>query len=155
LRLRWLPSTDAGWVDLTNGVIHRRGTHAARGKKQQPPVRVHARLLPHLRRWHRADTAAGIVDVIHYRGRRVARVYDAWESVRVAAGATRVDRPHIMRHSACTLLMASGADVASIAGFVGMSIDTLVNVYGHHHPKFQEVIAQTTPRKQTNRGRTR
>ncbi len=155
LRLRWLPSTEGGWIDVDNEIIHRRAQHVPLSKKRAPPVRIHSRLLPHLRRWRRADTAAGIVDVIHYRGRRVGRVYDAWESVRVAAGATQMDWPHVMRHSACTLLMASGADVAAIAGFVGMSIDTLVNVYGHHHPKFQEVIAQTTPKKQTNRGRTR
>jgi hypothetical protein len=46
--------------------------------------------------------------------------------------------------------MAAGMDVAVISGFLGMSIDMLQNVYGHHHPMFQEIIAQTTPRKRTN-----
>jgi len=27
----------------------------------------------------------------------------------------------------------------------------LMGVYGHHHPQFQEDVAQATPKKQTNR----
>jgi integrase len=57
LKLRWLPSSDGGWIDLDNEVIHRRSQDARRTKKRQPPVRIHKRLLPHLRRWQREDAA--------------------------------------------------------------------------------------------------
>jgi hypothetical protein len=60
-----------------------------------------------------------------------------------------------MRHTAATLFMARGMDIAVIAGFLGMTINTLVNTYGHHHPQFQEDIAQATPKKQPNRKETR
>ena len=50
--------------------------------------------------------------------------------------------------------MNAGVDVALIAGFIGMSVDVLVQVYGHHHAMFQAAVAQATPKKQTNRKRT-
>jgi integrase len=155
MRLRWLPSTEGGWIDVDSEVIHRRAQQAPRNRKRQPPVRIHKNLLPHLRRWRRADMALGITQVIHYEGRRVNSVYESWRSVRAAAGSERKDGPHIMRHTAATLFMARGMDVAVIAGFLGMTINTLVNTYGHHHPQFQEDIAQATPKKQQNRKETR
>jgi integrase len=151
LKLRWLPSTDGGWIDLGNEVIHRRSASATRNKKRQPPVRIHARLLPHLRRWHRHDTSRGLSHVIHYAGKPIGRVTAAWQSVCEAAGGGRHDTPHILRHTAATMFMASGVDVALVAGYLGMTVDVLQDVYGHHHPMFQDTIAQTTPRKQTNR----
>jgi hypothetical protein len=47
--------------------------------------------------------------------------------------------------------MNAGIDVARVAGYLGMSVDVLMGVYGHHHPQFQEDVAQATPKKQTNR----
>jgi integrase len=46
LRLRWLPSTDAGWIDLDAGVIYRQPPGAVRTKKRAPPCRIHTKLLP-------------------------------------------------------------------------------------------------------------
>ena len=155
LKLRWLPSTDGGWIDLDNEIVHRRALQAVRSKtKLQPPARIHQRLLPHLQRWHREDTARGITSVIHYEGRPVKKVRRAWRTVRIEAGGKGNDSPHILRHSSATMFMSWGVDVALIAGYLGMSIDVLLDVYGHHHPQFQAAIAQATPRKRANRKRT-
>ena len=150
LKLRWMASTDGGWVDLQGGVIHRRGRLAAHTKKRQPPVRIHRRLLPHLRRWHHEDAARGLTHVVHYAGKSIRNIDSAWHRVRKAAGVERRDSPHVLRHSAATLFMQAGVDVVVVAGFLGMSIEVLRNVYGHHHPMFQHAIAQVTPKKQTN-----
>jgi integrase len=155
LQLRWLPSPTAGWVDLGKGVIHRRGTQAVRTNKRQPPVRVHARLMPHLRRWQQADMAIGISHVIHHMGKPVQSVAKAWGSVRKRAGTHEKDTPHVLRHSSATNFMQLGVPVAEIAGFLGMSVDVLMSTYAHHHPDFQSGIAQATPRKQANRSGTR
>jgi integrase len=151
MKLRWLPSTEGGWVDLDNEVIHRRALGAPHTKKRQTPVRIHRNLLPHLRRWRRADMALGISHVIHYAGRPIGRVDESWESVRLDAGAERHDTPHVLRHSAATHFMQAGIDVAVVAGYLGMSVEVLWTVYGHHSPMFQEAIAQATPKKRTNR----
>ncbi|HEU4377032.1 MAG TPA: hypothetical protein VFR73_00550 [Hyphomicrobiaceae bacterium] len=61
------------------------------------------------------------------------------------------DTPHVLCHTAATLFMAAGVDVALVAGYLGTTMDVLQSVYGQHHPMFQETIGQTTPRQQTNR----
>jgi site-specific recombinase XerD len=94
--------------------------------------------------------ARGISHVIHYAGKPIDRIGQAWEAVRKAAGAERKDAPHIMRHTSATLFMNAGVDVALVSGWLGMSSETLLDVYGHHHPAFQQTIAQVSPRKQTN-----
>ena len=55
LQLRWLPSTNGGWVDLDSETLHHRALGAQSSNKRQPPVRIHRRLLPHLKRWMQAD----------------------------------------------------------------------------------------------------
>jgi site-specific recombinase XerD len=99
--------------------------------------------------------AVGITHVIHHANRPVRRISKAWESVRREAGAEHKDSPHVMRHTSATLFMNSGQDVAVISGFLGMSVEVLMSTYAHHHPQFQEGIAQVSPRKQTNRTRTK
>jgi integrase len=41
--------------------------------------------------------------------------------------------PHTLRHTAATWLMQRGADPWQVAGYLGMSLDVLLNTYGHHH----------------------
>jgi integrase len=95
--------------------------------------------------------AQGITNLIHLNGKSIKRVNYAWDAVRRAAGGARRDGPHILRHTAATWFMNSGVDVAMIAGWLGMSNQTLLDMYGHHHPMFQQTIAQVTPKKPTNR----
>src|SRR5215831_17693291 len=42
--------------------------------------------------------------------------------------------PHTLRHTAATWLMQAGVDKWEAAGFLGMSVEMLDRVYGHHHP---------------------
>src|SRR5215208_8368967 len=42
--------------------------------------------------------------------------------------------PHTLRHTAATWLMQSGIDKWEAAGYLGMSVEMLDRVYGHHHP---------------------
>ena len=147
LALRWLPSVSSGWVDIKTGVMHRRGSSATMGNKRQPPVRIHAKLLPHLRRWHRADTANGFANVIHYQGEPVAKLRRSWSTVARLAGATRPDGAHVLRHSCVTWLMRAGVDVYEVSGYTGMSVKVLLDTYGHHHPTFQSNAATATSKR--------
>ena len=141
LRLRWLASTTGGWFDLATETLHRRGEGEKQSKKSAPPCRIHRRLLPWLVRWKAADEAKGISYVVHYYGREVKKLRRSWAAVRSAAGATRKDSPHIMRHTCCTWLLQSGVDQYEVAGFVGMSVATLTEVYGHHSASFQKAAS--------------
>jgi integrase len=142
LGLRWLPSSSTGWVDLESGTLHRAGTTERESNKRKPPARIHVRLLPHLRRWHRLDSKHGITHVVHYGGQPIRKLRRAWASV----GGGK-DGPHVVRHTAATWLMQAGVDPFEAAGYLGMSVETLLEVYGHHHPAFQEKAAKATGRR--------
>jgi len=149
--LKWLPSPVHGWIDLDAGVLHRRGSAAGESNKRQPPAKIHAKLLPFLRYWHKRDTRMGIVNVVHYRGAPIRKLRRSWATVGTAAGATKTDAPHIMRHTAATWLMRSGVNVHEAAGYLGMSPETLWDTYGHHHPDHQEDAARATGKKSSRR----
>jgi integrase len=148
LGLRWLPSPSSGWIDLESGTLHRAGGSERGSNKRKPPARIHARLLPHLRRWLRLDSEHGISHVVHYLGSPVRKLRHAWTSV----GGGK-DGAHICRHTAATRQMQAGTDIYEAAGYLGMSVETLLEVYGHHHPAFQEKAAQATGRKLASKNR--
>ena len=52
-----------------------------------------------------------------------------------------------MRHTAATWQMQAGTLLAEAAGYLGMSPETLWNVYGHHHPDFQEEAARASGKR--------
>jgi len=66
--------------------------------------------------------------------------------VRREAGHERKDGAHILRHSCATMLMQAGIDPFEAAGYLGMSEQTLREVYGHHHPDFQTKAAHALTR---------
>jgi integrase len=152
LALRWTPSTDGGWFDLDSGTLHRQGMKATRSNKRQPSVRIHARLLPHLRRWKAVDMARGITSVISYHGERVQKLRRSWHAVAVAGGASRKDSPHITRHTAATWQMQAGTNVHEASGYLGMSVKVLLEVYGHHHPDHQAFAASADGRRKSISG---
>lgn len=145
--LKWIPSLTSGWIDVAAGVMHRRGSGSRDSRKRAPPVRIPPRLLAHMKRWHAADTAAGCVDVVHYYGRPIGKLRNSWDSVRDDAGLGPDVVPHTLRHTAATWLMQAGVSIYEAAGFLGMTVETLESVYGHHHPDFQTRAAAAVGRR--------
>jgi hypothetical protein len=45
-------------------------------------------------------------------------------------------------------MMRSGVDAFAASGFLGMTAEVLWDVYGHHHPKFQERAASATGKRE-------
>lgn len=144
--LRWIPSTKGGWVDLENGVIHRRGQGVAETRKRQPVMKIPAALLPHLERWREADRKLGVTHVVHFQGEPITKLRRSWATACKTAGLSGVT-PHVLRHTAATWLMQAGEDKFQTAGFLGMSLEMLERVYGHHHPEFQADVANSSRRR--------
>jgi integrase len=140
LGLSWMPSTSSGWIDLENGVLFRRGDEQRRTNKKQPPAAIPNRLMAHLRRWHRIDGDLGVRWVVHYQGTKVRKLRRSWVTARDAAGFDDNVIPHTLRHTAATWLMQRGVEMWDAAGYLGMSVKMLEEVYGHHHPDFQRAI---------------
>jgi integrase len=147
MRLHWHPTPAGGWFDLETETLHRRPDDEPETKKRQPLARIHRRLMFFLCKWKGKDEAAGINCVIHWHGEPIKKLRRSWASVATEAGATRKDGPHIMRHTAATWLMQAGIDLYEAAGYLGMSVETLTDTYGHHHPSFQQNAARACGKK--------
>lgn len=133
------------FVDLPSGGAERdtRG-RKIRAPRQKPraQVRVEGIVLDEL---HLARASAVTSHVIEYRGQPIGRLHKGFAKVVEDAGlAGRGITPHIMRHTAITWLMQSGADIYQVAGFAGhKDIKMILQRYGHHHPDYQSGLAAT------------
>src|SRR5262249_20304697 len=87
------PAIGGGHVDLERGVFYRRAQGAKLTKKRQPPVRLPARLLAHLRRWHRLGIAQHAV--VEWNGKPVKSVRKAFRAAVRAAGVGKHVTPHM------------------------------------------------------------
>ena len=131
LNLRFMPHVGGGWIDTEKGILYRRATDAAVTKKRQTPAPIPPRLLAHLRRWERL----GATWAVEAGGQRVASVKTAWKVGLRESGIEHATR-HDLRHTCATWMMQAGADTWAAAGYLGMTVQMLERVYGHHHPNY-------------------
>jgi integrase len=133
-RLKW------NMVDLQTGIMRRRPRGVPETKKRTPPVKVGFRLLAHLRRWHRMDkNPTG--PIIHFRGKAIGRPEKAWPRVRKLAKLPAYVTPHVLRHSRATHSLRAGGKPWDVANALGMSVEVLLKVYGHHIPDWQTDVS--------------
>lgn len=137
------PRRDGAYVDTKLGVLVRKGAAENETKKRRPTAPLSDRLVTHLRRWERRDVSGYVVS---WKGEPIKRVTKAFNRAAEVAGLEDVT-PHILRHTAATWLMQAGEDPWKSAGLLGMSVETLIAVYGHHHPDHQRAAAETLSRK--------
>jgi integrase len=142
------PTIGRSWIDLESGIFY--GQTIGRRKKknkQQTPVRLPPRLLAHLRRWKRKGIL--VHSLIEWNGNSVKRINKAFRSVRREAGFGDDVIPHSLRHTCATWLAQRGVPTWEAAGFLGMTEQMFINVYGHHHPDHQKnaVNAFGSPRQ--------
>ena len=105
-----------------------------------------------MRRWVRTDAIKS--HFVEFNGAAVKSVKTGFRSaVRLARLSTQSGKvtPHTLRHTAATWLMQRGADPWKAAGFLGMSVEVLLDTYGDHHPEFlQEAAAVITTKPTRN-----
>ncbi|MDA9498170.1 tyrosine-type recombinase/integrase [Bradyrhizobium sp. CCBAU 11357] len=140
-----VPALGRSYVDLERGRYYRLKQGASQTNKRQPTVPIPLRLLAHLRRWHRIDPEAK--HFVEYNGKPVNSVKTAFKSAVRLAGLGPGISPHTLRHTAATWLMQRGADPWQAAGYFGMSLEVLLNTYGHHHPDYlSDAVAKIAKR---------
>lgn len=126
------PTIGRGWIDVARGVFYRRPDGERETKKRKPPVPLPPALHGHLRRWKRR----GQRFAVEWLGEPVSSIKKAFRAVAQDAGLGPNVTPHVLRHTAATWLMQAGTDPWEAAGFLGMTVETLMNRYGHHHPDY-------------------
>lgn len=137
LGLRW------SMVDFRTRIMHRLppGEIEAKNKKA-PPMRMGMRLMAHLKRWKRMD-GKGAEHIITFNGKPIKRPIRTWNKVRKAAKLPTYITPHVLRHTRATNMMQQRKDPWEAAKALGMSLDMLTKVYGHHHPDWQKDVSET------------
>jgi integrase len=135
------PTIGYGHVDLAAELFYRTPTRARRNNKNQnqTPAPIPKRLLAHMRRWVRLGISRNFI--VEWHGKPVKSVRTAWESAREEAGLDPEVVRHTLRHTAATWLMQAGTNPWTAAGYLGMSVETLIKNYGHHHPDYQREAA--------------
>lgn len=142
LRLGFMPNTVGGWIDVANGVLHRRGSDERETKKRRPPMKLSRKLLGHCRRWK----AAGALWAVEVGGQRVGDVKRSFASACDEAGLPDVT-PHTLKHTAITWAMQKGMKIDDAAQYFGTSRETIIRVYWHHSPDYQNDAVAVMDRK--------
>ena len=83
------------------------------------------------------DIASGVSIVCHYDGVQAKKLRRSWATIRKAAGLGDDVTPQVLRRTCVTWLLQAGVPTWEVAGFVGMSEETVRAVYGHHSPDHQ------------------
>jgi integrase len=136
------------WVDLEGGLFYRRPPGMRdRKQKRYPP----APLAPDLIREMKAWRDAGARYVVELEGRPVDCRKAFATVVRLAKLPKHVVR-HTLRHTAATWMMQDGVDPWVAAGFLGMTQETLLRRYGHHHPTFLKAASSALASRLSGKG---
>lgn len=150
LKLQWEEKAGGGFVDLDRNLIDFRKPGQGQTAKRRSVIPIPARLRPFLFRArqrtrtyvleYRAPTTEelkrGIVAI------PVSDPKKAFMKAASAAGLPDSVTPHALRHTAVSWLVQSGVPLWEVSQWVGMSVEMIERVYGHHAPdRFGRVLA--------------
>ncbi|WP_245930870.1 tyrosine-type recombinase/integrase [Methylobacterium radiodurans] len=143
MRLKWLPTTQGGLVDLRSGILYRRGLAEGESSKRRTPVPLSKRLRAHMRRWRPQSVA----HVVEFEGRPIDRLRRAWTTARKAAGLGEEVTPHILRHTFATWVVMDGVPFSKVAMALGTTEKVVEQVSGHHRPEHLLSVVESVSRR--------
>ncbi len=114
---------------------------------------LHPMLLSTAEIWIPMMASQGVVrhHIVEWNGEPIKSVKTAFRSAVAQAGLGGKVTPHTLRHTAATWLMQAGVDKWEAAGFLGMTVELLDRVYGHHHPQHQRAAKAIGYRPRTGK----
>ena len=128
-------------LDFANEFMNRKPHGARKSKKQAPKHKMPKRLKFWLLLWQKID-GRGADYVVHIEGSKVKKLRRSWNTAREAAGLEDDVTPHTLRHSRATHLMKNrNVSNEDAAEFLGMTLQTFIDTYGHHDPEWQKDAA--------------
>jgi integrase len=132
LSLRWAN------VSLASATIDFKREGGVETKKRRGAVKMHRKLLGHLRRAKARQEAGDLDYVIRWNNHRV---HDVRKSFAAAVEGARLGKrvtPHVLKHTSASWLLQGGVSIWDASQFLATSPDTVQRVYGHHCPEHQE-----------------
>ncbi len=133
LSLKW------SQIDFESGMVDFRAPGTEESTKRRGIVRVPNRLLGHLRRARKCTSSEYVID---WHGDRMGDIKRSFALAVEAAGLGGDVTPHTLRHTTATWLMQKGTTPFSAAGYLSMSVETLLKVYAKFSPDFQSDVLE-------------
>jgi integrase len=134
LRLQFVQNLQGGWVDLNNGILHRKAPGERDTTKRAPPMALPGGLWSMMRRWKRLNARF----VIEQDGGRPFKDLDAaFANACVRAGLSiepldpQKVTPHTLRHTCVTMMLDKGMTCWEAGQAVGMTAQMVELRYGH------------------------
>ena len=125
-------------VDLVNGTIDFRRPGEAETKKRRGKVKIHRKLLGHLRRTKARQNAGDLDFVIQWGGRRAKDIKKSFARAVELSGINKNITPHTLKHTCASWMLQRGVPLWDVADFLATSPRTIEKVYGHHCSSHQE-----------------
>ena len=125
-------------VDLANGTIDFRRRGEAETTKKRGKIRIHRKLLGHLRRVKARQNASDLDFVIQWGGRRARDIKKSFARAVQLSGIQKRVTPHTLKHTSISWMLQNSASIWDVADFAATSVRTIEKVYGHHCPSHQE-----------------
>ena len=116
-------------VNLESGVLDFGDGH---GNKRRPIVPVEGRCLGELRAAYQVRTTD---HVLEWAGRPAGNIKIAFSKACKRANLEDVT-PHVLRHTAATLMIEAGISTREVARHIGATEKMVEEVYGHHAPDY-------------------
>lgn len=131
LSLRW-PA-----INLSSGTIDFRRSNTAENNKKRGIVKIHRKLLGHLRRAHRnANNPIGYV--VSRNGHHIKDLKESFQRAAELADLPLHITPHVLKHTCATWMMEEGVSIWDAAQYLCTSVQTIEKVYAHHSPDAHE-----------------
>lgn len=136
-------------VDFVNNTINFNKVNVETSNKRRPFIPIP----PEIRRflWRRFQRYAHLAPFVFHKRRnpniRVKQIDKGFRTAVKLAKLTDVT-PHTLRHTRISLLLQSGERPINVSNYVGVSVTTLLKVYGHHCNTDIQEMAQRLGRTQ-------
>ena len=132
LGLRWKRNPSHGWIDVEEGVIHRKGWGEDESNKRRGSVRMVPQLWSLAKQWSRDNQPW----VIHFKGEPIRDVRTAMAAACVRA-EIEAATPHDLKRTSVTWGFQNGMSMEDAVDFYATSYKTLEAVYRQHSPHYQ------------------
>lgn len=126
------------WIDLANGLWHRRGADELETVKRRDAHRIPGRIILALARWERAyPDQKYVVERPSRPGLPIADIGQALDGACRRLGIGRITA-HTIKHTSISLFISGGGDPVHAAEYYSTSLQTILKNYLHLSPKFQD-----------------